>query len=190
MAFLISFVGDRRGGGFGRPFFLPKPLSSSLSSLPWLAAASTTAFEEVIVFGCEEVVGVELICGVPTFWALVVRVDVIWFSELNWNPLTNATGVLLLVSIVDSSRRHAVASLMIYIVCLLLFVGDVLDLFFLWCTLLGFYLQTDDVLIINNNSTTNRKMYLCYWGGNWVLIKRAKIVDRFFMVSLHKYCIT
>ena len=74
--------------------------------------------------------------------------------------------MLLLVSIVDSSRRHAVASLMIYIVCLLLFVGDVLDLFFLWCTLLGFYLQTDDVLIINNNSTTNRKMYLCYWGGN------------------------
>ena len=65
MAFLISFVGDRRGGGFGRPFFLPKPPPDSF--------LADSAVEEVMVFGCEEVVtvvvvvGVELICGVPTF---------------------------------------------------------------------------------------------------------------------------
>jgi len=59
MAFLISLVGDLRGGGLGRPFFLPKPLDEDSSS-PFLA--DSVVVEEV----GEEVMDVELICGVPT----------------------------------------------------------------------------------------------------------------------------
>lgn len=70
IACLISLVGDRRGGGLGRPFLLPKPLLDSPSSC-FVAASATAEEVMVMVFGCEEVtvvVGVvEIICGVPTF---------------------------------------------------------------------------------------------------------------------------